>query len=78
MVICYRSPTNLIQMVRRMLLRGPCSASGKGLQAGRQGEETTQGKSQAGMNSEEMHPATLEMRERGREAGRGEVSWGGR
>ena len=57
-------------MMRRMLLRGPYSTRGKGLQAGRQGEETTQGKSQAGMNNEEMHAATLEMRPRKREGGR--------
>lgn len=55
--------------MRRMLLRGPYSTRGKGLQAGRQGEETTQGNSQAGMNNEEMHAATLEMRERKRQGG---------
>ena len=49
---------------------------GKELQAGRQGVETMQGKSQAEMNNEEMHAATLEMRWReGGEGGRGEVRW---
>ena len=59
--------------------QAPYKVRGKELQAGRQGVETMQGKSQAEMNNEEMHAATLEMRWReGGKGGRGEVGERGR